>query len=419
MKHPLIFTLLTTALLMTACSVKEAGPVDNDTEARTVIRGILNGWEADNDTFRMVGSLVRTTSLLNMRTAGYSICTGTLIAKNVVMTAAHCVVKADGSTHPVNQLFFTNRDNVLEANLNKFREVTSVRVVKGYNAGTLDSPDIAIIRLKANLKTEKVVIDGDGVAASSNPTFAVGYGLSGTSLTTPASVQDTGAGIRRFGVLKISEREDLVSQDGSLTAYGKLITNDFGGSTIYQQVCHGDSGGPLFANVAGEFRVVGVAATLTALLPGQCSQVIESSFIATAPFASWIKEKKEELSSEGGCRGLDGTDFVTADGGCRLVQADLVFSRESNVRKNFNGAKRYCDELEQGGKSDWRLPTEAELKALPLGSIEKLALDGSTVGYQFWTNVARVRVYIGEGANHGKSYTDGQIADRNAICVRR
>jgi hypothetical protein len=62
------------------------------------------------------------------------------------------------------------------------------------------------------------------------------------------------------------------------------------------------------------------------------------------------------------------------DGGCKDMTTGRVFSAISDEIMKFDSALRYCDELEEGGKDDWRLTTFDDLTEIAPGNIGRFVL---------------------------------------------
>jgi len=57
--------------------------------------------------------------------------------------------------------------------------------------------------------------------------------------------------------------------------------------------------------------------------------------------------------------------FETAEGAVRDTTTSLEWSQKDNgADVDFNGAKKFCEDLALAGHDDWRLPTLDELKGL-------------------------------------------------------
>lgn len=105
-----------------------------------------------------------------------------------------------------------------------------------------------------------------------------------------------------------------------------------------------------------------------------------------------------------GCKeNVDGK-WASLGGGCQYLPSLLTFSSISNDKgtpikfTEYAAAKQYCDNLEQGGKSDWRLAREADLRKVgdkmaadPLRSLQTLGIDRSYLNP--WIESADGRVF--------------------------
>lgn len=168
----------------------------------------------------------------------YNFCTGTLVAPDVVLTAAHCVLDDRGRTSPVSQLAFVLGDD--SAAPVASARVRAVHVHPGY-AETDDTAeyDVAILQLQRALtQAEPLAVNCGALASSSfvgRTLQMVGYGDTATR----------GSNNTR----KWWASEAVVS----LGSYD--FTVDGGGNT---GVCTGDSGSPALWSMSGQVRIVGV-----------------------------------------------------------------------------------------------------------------------------------------------------------------
>jgi hypothetical protein len=162
-----------------------------------------------------------------------STCTGALIAPKTVTTATHCVV--DG-TAPAD-LFVTN-DRVADlGDPAAFVGVTGINAMPGFDPSDLTTPDVAKIRLAAELPSATPVQVLNRTLSSevigSAKALAGGYGLTGTS--------DPGDDTLREAVFT------------NLTAGGacgnpRLLCAQTGPPAL----CAGDSGGPLIVKLGAD-----------------------------------------------------------------------------------------------------------------------------------------------------------------------
>ena len=48
----------------------------------------------------------------------------------------------------------------------------------------------------------------------------------------------------------------------------------------------------------------------------------------------------------------------------KKVEPEITWSSRSSKAMNWKQANKYCENLKEGGSSDWRLPTISELRTL-------------------------------------------------------
>lgn len=210
-------------------------------EIATTQGAIINGEVAAAGQFPAVGALVFDFG------GGFfaQYCTGTLIAPNLVLSAAHCVDPAISGIS-LEDTAASTRVGFNQVNVNNgpqgdgiFAEVEQIFMNNDFNVNLLDAGnDISILVLKDPIDTiDPIPVNRDSAFAFIGDTFtAVGYGVSD-------AVNQGGSGIQRFTSFELQDT------DGELTFYG--FGEDDG-------VCFGDSGGPDLIEVNGEVRVFGI-----------------------------------------------------------------------------------------------------------------------------------------------------------------
>lgn len=252
MKH--IFLLLT--LFLFAC-----GNSSSDDNVDSLGQKVQNGWVAEHADYP---SIVAITHYVQ----GTSFCTGTLLADDLVLTAAHCVYGKSSAyvVHGVNE-------PGINAPENTYYESYDLKVHPKY---LLEHPqyDIGLILLKNSVKTNnvcsKMLTDKNQLTVGKIVRIA-GFGR----------YNDYEGGKLHAGNVPITELNDsemtlgLDDPDNDPTA-----------------ACFGDSGGPAYVNVENKRYVTGVTSR-DASSTGEC----ERGAIYSLPLAhlDWITETGENM----------------------------------------------------------------------------------------------------------------------------
>lgn len=161
------------------------------------------------------------------------LCTGTLIAPRVVLTAAHCL-DVFGPEGQYEVLFGASLQDAAA----RFVVVIGAELHPEYDAATHEN-DLALLRLAQPAPVTPVALPARALTSADVglPARAVGFGV-----THDAAAP---AGIKRTGTLRVSavtDRAFRATGDPSMT-------------------CTGDSGGPVFLGVDGGEQLVGVTAS--------------------------------------------------------------------------------------------------------------------------------------------------------------
>lgn len=207
---------------------------------------------------------------------GGSLCTASLIGKNVAITAAHCI----HPNSPKPTVIFGR--NLHSPEVHK-RPVTGVKINpkwKDHAGQGMDQGDIAIIKFKGPTPpgyqpTE--IVDPKTKLRKGRVAIVSGFGISNAR-------DRTGAGILRKTKVKIinprlGKKEMIIDQSGGSGA------------------CHGDSGGPAFIRQRGKTVLAGVTnRSYPNHAPDDCAH--SAVFTKVGAYKRWIRKSEKALRSE-------------------------------------------------------------------------------------------------------------------------
>ena len=195
----------------------------------------------------------------------FPICTGTLIAPDVFLTASHCTIYFEQALAPAGYVAYASFANPipfgdLTSTSTELVTVTEVVTNPGYNQAQSDSGDIAV--LLVDPRQTSGITPAVLPAAGLLDRLAAKNGLKGTVYTAVGyGLQNrvTGGGPPFFQDLNPVPRMYAFSSFNALNGgYLRLSMNPATGNG---GTCFGDSGGPNFLNVDGVRTLVAITIT--------------------------------------------------------------------------------------------------------------------------------------------------------------
>ncbi len=201
-----------------------------------------------------------------------NLCTGTAIAPDLVITAAHCV--APPATYRI-----STPDEP------KGLPVARIEVHPRYNAKNYVegrvTADVALVKTASTLPAKVTPV---ALAAGGNVVPGDRFTIAGFGTVAPRS--DEGLGTPRAAVLVAT------GKPGSLQV--RLFDPATKDTRLGQGACTGDSGGPAFRQIGGDYRLFGIVSWST----GPSSTAGCGGLTGVTPLglhAKWITETAEKL----------------------------------------------------------------------------------------------------------------------------
>jgi len=254
------------------------------TQHGEVSRSIIGGTPAPNDPAVVMVNV-------------FGLCTGTLIAPNVVLTAAHCVSSAiEAGRTNVGSIRFVQNDDTFAT-----RTIVDMVMHRLYDDGAFTSNDIALVRMGEDAPPEVQPIPFNTRDLNEDD---VGREVRTVGFGNDDGTTGTGAGTKRQVRMNI---------DAVLPQHVALGTNS-------KNTCQGDSGGPTFSNFGDGEEVVAVTSFGSQECMGQSflARVDAQVEVFVAPvLAAWTGPCPADGSCDEGCELADpDCDICSFEGYC-------------------------------------------------------------------------------------------------------
>lgn len=263
-------------------------------------------------TYIINGSEVQENSPINNSIVGIyntkerSICTGSLIAHNIVLTAAHCVTPRIQELKIIFSIDIDDAINIREQDVyqEKVHSVLAVKFGPTWNpkddTKEVDTGDIALIKFKGelpmNYKPAKFLTDAKLLKRDQTVVLA-GYGVSHVDLNPidPKTYKRIDQAIEFGEVVCSGDRKNnygdcfevTTSGDGLLRVtkapISSLSESEIRLNETKAGTCNGDSGGPAYIEIMGEYFLFGITSRGSEL----CNEV--GVYTNALFYLPWIK----------------------------------------------------------------------------------------------------------------------------------
>ena len=236
-----------------------------------------------------------------------SVCSGTLISDDLVVTASHCFENITN----VAQIRIFYGDNIFKAKPAEFHTAKDYRVFNpsGFSQALFPNYDVAWIRLAdpipAGHHPAEILRDATAVNSGDDLVLA-GYGVTKDDCEWFPGIAPDCLGSRYEAAVQLYQYYNTADYHDLIVIHGKPEHGE----------CHGDSGGPTFVDVGGKWYLTGVTNGLDAVLTPDAADGCESgegvnTFVGA--YASWIEQSSGETLSFGAGNPLTVAPLTPAD----------------------------------------------------------------------------------------------------------
>ncbi len=206
---------------------------------------------------------------------GGSLCTASIIAKDIAVTAAHCI-QPNGPKPVV--LFGRDLRSAQTVKRQAVASVVNSNWSRHHGRG-MDQGDIALVRFPGGLPAgyhRVATAKSDTAIVKGRPAILAGYGISDARTRS-------GSGILRKTDVRIANPRKGKSE---------MILDQSHG----RGACHGDSGGPAFVQSRGKSILAGVTnRSYPSRAPDDCGHQVV--YTKVAAYRDWIKKSEKSLRS--------------------------------------------------------------------------------------------------------------------------
>ncbi|MFT4926852.1 MAG: secreted trypsin-like serine protease [Phenylobacterium sp.] len=341
--------------------------------------------------------------------SGIQFCGGTIIAKNWVVTAAHCL----WGISPGRVTVVAGQS--LRANLNNGIDVSEVHKYPGFY-DTKSGKDIGLLKLSQDLDLTSPNITAIGYATSAHVNAGLvdpgvlatltGWGKMGSPGSNPSQLQSVD--------MHLVSLADALAVFKSQYGIHQLTDDQLPAWDSGKSACNGDSGGPLVVPSGNKVILAGVVSW-----GKDCADIAPSMFARVSSFADWIGGIVGDIDqtlppSVSISSPSQGDSFQLGDNIAIAINASAGSSDDAINKVSIYINNQLHTEL-------YTRPYQFELNPLSLGQHEIKVVATDTTGGSATTSV-NVEVLSGEPPviyivtpDDNQQYQHGDVIDIHAI----
>ena len=225
-------------------------------------------------------------------------CGGTIISKNLVITAAHCVSRIDETYN--DELFIYMGHSDLTSSFIRKVKVKSILIHPQY-IDTIHYNDIALLRLSKDIKfnffVEPIALPNEGILDDYDGLMiAAGWGFSLDLTNEIDFFKNQSISVKEkqeFIIQRAVDPHNLMKLKMILSECTDDLDNGYNEfcaagrkQPIIQGTCNGDSGSPLMRKINGRIEIIGIASKSNCFGSN-------NAFVNVGRFTTWIRKNLE------------------------------------------------------------------------------------------------------------------------------